>query len=166
MRAAGRRSYPTCEGSGKGRFPSFAVIWVRLFVLGASAALAAASEPGHLPQTGPVAPVAQPPNVRPMVNDQNRGQYFARKAYIPQPLPKFEETRGKLPSPVYDEDPACVQMYWKAWELAFRNFYEPSPGSGFVSQFIDAAFNQNIFLWDTCFMTMFCNYGYPYVPGN
>jgi hypothetical protein len=56
-------------------------------------------------------------------------------------------------------------MYWKAWELAFRNFYEPPPGSPFVSQFIDAAFNQNIFLWDTCFMTMFCNYGHPYVPG-
>jgi glycogen debranching enzyme len=91
--------------------------------------------------------------------------YFARKAHVPTPLPKFEETKGKLPSPVFDEDPACVQMYWKAWELAFRNFYEPPPGSPFVSQFIDAAFNQNIFLWDTCFMTMFCNYGYPYVPG-
>ncbi len=39
------------------------------------------------------------------------------------------------------------------------------PGSGFVSPFIDAAFNQNIFLWDTCFMTMFCNYAHPYVPG-
>ena len=58
-----------------------------------------------------------------------------------------------------------VQMYWKTWELAFRNFYEPRPGSGFVSQFIDAAFNQNIFLWDTCFLTMFCNYGHPLVPG-
>jgi hypothetical protein len=91
--------------------------------------------------------------------------YFARKTYVPKALPKFEGTRDKLPSPIFDEDPACVQMYWKAWELAFRNFYEPPPGSPFVSQFIDAAFNQNIFLWDTCFMTMFCNYGYPYVPG-
>jgi glycogen debranching enzyme len=33
-----------------------------------------------------------------------------------------------------------------------------------VSQFIDAAFNKNIFLWDTCFMTMFCKYGDPLVP--
>ncbi len=95
----------------------------------------------------------------------NRGQYFAQKTYERRPLPKFEETRGRLPNPVYDEDPACVAMYWKAWELAFRHFYEPPPGSGFVSQFIDAAFNQNIFLWDTCFMTMFCNYAHPHVPG-
>jgi len=71
---------------------------------------------------------------------RDRGKYFAKKAYVPRPLPKFAETRGKLPSPIYDEDPDCVAMYWKAWELAFRNFYEPSPGSGFVSAFIDAAF--------------------------
>jgi hypothetical protein len=56
-------------------------------------------------------------------------------------------------------------MYWKTWELAFRNFYEPRPESGFVSQFIDAAFNQNVFLWDSCFLTMFCDYGHPLVPG-
>jgi glycogen debranching enzyme len=80
-------------------------------------------------------------------------------------LPSFADARARLPSPVYDEDPACVECYWKAWEIAFRNFHEPTPGSGFVSQFIDAAFNQNIFQWDTCFMTMFCNYGHPHVPG-
>ncbi len=95
----------------------------------------------------------------------SRGRYFARKAHAPRPLPKFDETRNGLPSPIYDEDPACVDMYWKAWELAFRNFHEPADGSGYVSQFIDAAFNKNIFQWDTCFMTMFCNYGHPYVPG-
>jgi len=56
-------------------------------------------------------------------------------------------------------------MYWKSWELAFRNFPEPATDSGYVSQFIDAAFNENIFLWDTCSMTMFCNYAHPLVPG-
>lgn len=94
-----------------------------------------------------------------------RGKYFAKKTYTPAPLPTFADRRSKLPSPIYDEDPACVDMYWKAWELAFRNFHEPAKGSGYVSQFIDAAFNENIFQWDTCFMTMFCNYGHPYVPG-
>lgn len=75
------------------------------------------------------------------------------------------ETKDRLPAPIYDENLLYVRMYWKTWELAFRNFYEPPPQSGFVSQFIDAAFNQNIFLWDTCFLTMFCNYGHPLVPG-
>ena len=73
--------------------------------------------------------------------------------------------RSRLPAPIYDDNPVLVRLYWKAWELAFHNFNEPAPQSGFVSQFIDAAFNQNIFLWDSCFMTMFCNYAYPLVPG-
>jgi hypothetical protein len=94
-----------------------------------------------------------------------QGVYFSKKAYTPAPLPVFAEARLKLPAPIVDDEPRLVEMYWKAWELAFRNFHQPKPGSGYVSNFIDAAFNQNIFLWDTCFMTMFCNYGHPLVPG-
>jgi hypothetical protein len=93
------------------------------------------------------------------------GRYFAKKQYSPAPLPQIADLRGQLPSPIYEANPLWVQTYWKAWELAFRNFHQPAPGSGFVSNFIDAAFNENIFLWDSCFMTMFCNYGYPLVPG-
>jgi hypothetical protein len=94
-----------------------------------------------------------------------RGHYFEKKNYTPKPLPKFEEMREQLPSPVFEDNPVLVKLYWKAWELAFRNFHEPAQGSGFVSQFIDAAFNDNIFLWDTAFMTMFCNVACPLVPG-
>ncbi len=95
----------------------------------------------------------------------SQGSFFAKKSYVSKPLPKFETSRVQLPAPIYDERPLFVQLYWKAWELAFRNFYEPTPQNGFVSQYIDAAFNQNIFLWDTCFMTMFCNVAHPLTPG-
>lgn len=94
-----------------------------------------------------------------------RGKYFEKKTYAPSPLPKFEEMRDQLPSPIFDENPLWIRLYWKAWEIAFNNFHEPAPNSGFVSQFIDAAFNDNIFLWDTAFMTMFCSVAYPLVPG-
>ena len=93
-----------------------------------------------------------------------QGILFTKKKYIPKPLPTFNNTKDKLPCPIFEEDQDYIKCYWKAWELAFRNFHEPKPASGFVSQFIDAAFNENIFLWDTCFMTMFCNYAHPYVP--
>jgi hypothetical protein len=96
---------------------------------------------------------------------EKMGMYFAKKAYEAKPLPKFADLQSQLPSPIYDDNPVLVRLYWKAWELAFHNFYEPAPQSGFVSQFIDAAFNKNIYLWDSCFMTMFCNYAYPLVPG-
>ena len=95
----------------------------------------------------------------------HQGQYFPHTPYNPHPLPAFDQTRLLLPAPIFDEKPEWIGMYWKAWELAFKNFHEPTPQSGYVSQFIDAAFSQNIFLWDTCFMTMFCNFGYPLVPG-
>ncbi|MHC4558674.1 MAG: MGH1-like glycoside hydrolase domain-containing protein [Planctomycetota bacterium] len=105
------------------------------------------------------------PNILTNSSLADQGIYFAKKTYIAKPLPAFNTTKDKLPSPIYDEDPNYVNCYWKAWELAFRNFHEPAKESGFVSQFIDAAFNQNIFLWDTCFLTMFCNYAHPYIPG-
>lgn len=77
----------------------------------------------------------------------------------------FARERGELPDPIWDEEPKWIETYWKAWEIAYRNFHAPAPGSGFVSPFIDAAFNDNIFLWDSCFMTMFCDVAHPLVPG-
>jgi Mannosylglycerate hydrolase MGH1-like glycoside hydrolase domain len=98
-------------------------------------------------------------------NRDLQGSHFSKKQYSPHPLPKFEDLRDKLPAPIYDEKSLWIETYWKAWQLAFKNFHEPAPQSGYVSQFIDAAFNENIFLWDSCFMTMFCNYASPLVPG-
>lgn len=92
-------------------------------------------------------------------------QPFSRPPSSSISIESFSSLRDRLPAPRYDREPLWVQMYWKAWELACRNFYEPASTSGFVSPFIDAAFNQNIFFWDSCFMSLFCNIGYPLVPG-
>ena len=89
----------------------------------------------------------------------------AREGNPASRLPALDETRDALPAPIYDENPAYVACYWRAWELAFRNFHAPTKRNGFVSPYIDAAFNQNIFLWDTCFMTLFCNYAHGLTPG-
>lgn len=99
------------------------------------------------------------------INAQEQGKYFSKKLYIKEPIPQYAELKSKLPSPIYDQDSSFVRGYWKAWELAFKNFHEPTASNSFVSQYIDASFNSNIFLWDSGFMTMFCNYGYPLVPG-
>src|SRR5208337_3527513 len=39
------------------------------------------------------------------------GRYFTKKAYNPAPLPKFEEVKGALPSPIYDDNPLWVKTY-------------------------------------------------------
>ena len=96
---------------------------------------------------------------------QNRGAYFPRNLPALARIPGYEQGKEFLPLPLFDENPAWIELYRKAWEIAFRNFHEPAPGSGLVSPFIDAAFNENIFLWDSCFMTMFCDVAHPLVPG-
>src|SRR6266481_6570604 len=77
---------------------------------------------------------------------QGLGLYFPKKAYVEAPLPNYQATKSQLPSPIDDEHPDWIEAYWHGWQLAFRNFHEPLPDSGFVSQFIDAAFSDKAYL--------------------
>ncbi|KQX55290.1 MGH1-like glycoside hydrolase domain-containing protein [Paenibacillus sp. Root444D2] len=94
-----------------------------------------------------------------------RGLFFNKKAYADTQLLTFEEARSFLPAPIFESRPDYIECYWRTWEIAYRNTFVPTKESGFVSNFIDAAFNDKIFLWDTAFITMFCNLAHPYIPG-
>ena len=61
-------------------------------------------------------------------------------------LPDFEKEKGKLPEPVWAGHDDEIAAYYKAWEIAFRNLGKPTKESGFVSPYIDAAFNGHIFM--------------------
>lgn len=95
----------------------------------------------------------------------DRGMYFSKKEYQDTPLYKYEEVKDKLPIPVVDKKPLWKESYDYSVKILFQNMHKPAPGSGFVSNFVDAAFNADIFLWDTVFMTFFCNLFHKYVPG-
>jgi hypothetical protein len=73
--------------------------------------------------------------------------------------PAFQPVKDKLPQPEWPARPDVISCYWYAWETAFSNLGKVQPGSGFVSPFIDPAFNQHIFMWDCSFMTMYGKYG-------
>ena len=94
-----------------------------------------------------------------------RGMYFAKKAYDGAPLPVYEQAKDRLPQPEVQAHPEWRDCYDYALSVLFTNMHSPREGSGFVSNFVDAAFNADIFLWDTVFMTLFCNLLHPYVPG-
>jgi glycogen debranching enzyme len=96
---------------------------------------------------------------------QQRGKYFDKKSYQDEPLIPFNKARSMLPEPFGGKYADEINAYWKTWELAYKNVYKPTEESGFVSNFVDAAFNDSIFMWDTVFITMFCNIGHPYIPG-
>ena len=73
-------------------------------------------------------------------------------------LPVFNSVKIKLPQPIWDNHPDYINCYWKAWEIAFSNLRKPVEGTGFVTNYIDAAFNGCIFMWDSAFMLMFGKY--------
>lgn len=77
----------------------------------------------------------------------SQGRYFSKKEYVPQPLPKFSETRGQLPAPIYDEEPLYVQMYWKTWELGFHNFYAKQHEDGEIFREIERATGLDFVQW-------------------
>ena len=94
-----------------------------------------------------------------------RGVFFDKKKDDGTALPAYDEVKDKLPEPIDDERADELKCYRYASQVLFRNTHRPTAQSGFVSNFVDAAFNKDVFLWDTCFMTMFCNLFHAYIPG-
>ncbi len=72
--------------------------------------------------------------------------------------PAFHEIMNKLPAPVWPGRPDIIRMYWRTWELAFGNIRRADPAKGFLTPYIDPAFNNNIFTEDCGFMVLFCRY--------
>ncbi|MHA1526419.1 MAG: MGH1-like glycoside hydrolase domain-containing protein, partial [Promethearchaeota archaeon] len=74
-------------------------------------------------------------------------------------LPLFSEISDDLPAPFWDGHQNVLNCYWKACEIAFSNLRKPKQNSGFITNFIDTAFNKNLFMWDSAFIVMFGRYG-------
>ena len=75
------------------------------------------------------------------------------------PLPEYDSIKDKIPQPFWENHKDTIDCYYKSWEIAFRNIRKPTLKNGFVSNYIDAAFNGDIFMWDSVFMLMFGKYG-------
>ena len=69
-----------------------------------------------------------------------------------------------LPRPIADDRPDWLTLYDKAWELAFAGVKRGTADNGFVREYLDEGFNDNIFQWDTCHMMLFARYANGFVP--
>ena len=87
------------------------------------------------------------------------GNGFRLKQPNDQPLPIFAESMSRLPSPWWPNNPTAISAYWKAWELAFSNLRSVNPESKLIENYIDTAFNDCLFMWDSVFMLHFGRYG-------
>ena len=84
---------------------------------------------------------------------------FVNQKYSGGHLPDFKKAKSKLPSPLWEGHEKIISCYWKAWELAFGNLHKPTKENGFITEYIDTAFNGCIFMWDSSFILMFGFYG-------
>jgi hypothetical protein len=73
--------------------------------------------------------------------------------------PSFDDAWNLLPQPFWEGREDVIGCYRGAWELAFGNLRRPEPGSAFVASFIDTAFNDCLFMWDSAFILLFARYG-------
>ena len=72
--------------------------------------------------------------------------------------PSWEDSRALLPQPFWTGHDEAIRCYWRVWELAWKNLMAPKPDTGFVSPFIDTAFNGCLFLWDSVFILEYGRY--------
>jgi glycogen debranching enzyme len=98
------------------------------------------------------------------LNEDTSELPFSEMKYKDIPFPKFSDAKKLLPNPVIEDNPEFIKMYWYCWELAFSHLKKPTQKSGFVSNFLDEAFNRHIYQWDTIFMLMFARYGHTAYP--
>lgn len=72
--------------------------------------------------------------------------------------------RAALPRPVCDGRQEWIDLYWKAWELA-RAHVVTVPGLP-QPRYMDCGHRSDrIWIWDTCFMALFCKYAPREFPG-
>jgi len=67
--------------------------------------------------------------------------------------------RELLPEPVLSSRPDLVELYWKAWSIAWEKIRFGTAANGLSEAYMDEGFSDQIYQWDSCFMALFGRYG-------
>ncbi len=121
-----------------------------------------AQSPASTPSATPASSSWKRP--RPYLDNAPKNRLVQENSFLTRApdlsIPKsFAESRPLLPQPFWEGHQTAIDGYWRAWELAFGNCKAVPEKSGFISPFIDTAFNDCLFMWDSTFILMFARYG-------
>ena len=85
-------------------------------------------------------------------------------ASLAHSAPAAELDTALLPAPVFESEPGYVDLYWKAWELAWEHIREDDgmPQSPFMHSGRDPS---KLSLWESCFTALFTRYAPDLFPG-
>lgn len=67
----------------------------------------------------------------------------------------FQEARPLLPQPVLPEHDGWLEMYWRAWQIAWSNLHRGTAANGFVSPYAGAVGEPILSAWDSCFAALY-----------
>ena len=95
-------------------------------------------------------------SIKNALTDQN---LFVSETISGNSIPDFKASKSKLPEPIWPDRPDVISCYWNTWRIAFDHLRNANTKNNFIRPYITPAFNDHIFMWDTCFMMFFGRYG-------
>lgn len=84
------------------------------------------------------------------------------EALSPDPAPPRPE--AILPRVIYDENPGFVELHDLAWKQAMAHI-RYRPGLAQPLYMDEACWDNTLWIWDTCFMALYCRYAADIFPG-
>jgi hypothetical protein len=100
------------------------------------------------------------------VNDQGKSGGVWRRVLLRR-VPDMSAYKHLLPSPVSDAHGKLVDLYWKTWQMAWEKVSFGNADNGFVPAYMEEGYNEQIFQWDSVFISMYGRYGrrlFPAMP--
>jgi len=70
-------------------------------------------------------------------------------------IPTFQEAKKVLPIPELPQHSGFVEMYWRAWEIAWTNLKRPNSENGFISPYMKAVDRSVLSMWESCFVSLY-----------
>ena len=74
-------------------------------------------------------------------------------------IPPPSVWRDEIPEAFWDGHPDAIACYRRAWEIVGSKIHAPEQGSGFTRNYVFTKFSGAVFVWGSCFITMFGKYG-------
>jgi hypothetical protein len=84
-----------------------------------------------------------------------RRNSFRDRAYQATSIPALNDAMNRLPVPVLPDRPDWVEMYWRAWEIAWSRLRRPRSNTPLVANWLDATQNGHLSAWHTAFVSFF-----------